>query len=133
MIVVNVVASVALVRLIGFEGLALGTSIAAIVNAAALLWILRRRLGGMEGRRLLATLIKVTMSASVMAVTAVAIQVAMNRVTPGPRLAAQTIRLAVTIGGSLAALAAMAKALGVEEFDGAVEMIQGRVRKLLGD
>jgi len=132
-IIVNVAASVALVRVIGFQGLALGTSVAAIVNAAALLWILRRRLGGIEGGRLLATLHKVTLSAVLMAVAAIVIQLAMDRVAPGPRLAAQAIRLATSIGGSMAVLAAAAKVLGIEEFDGAVEMIQGRVRKLLRD
>ncbi len=132
-IIVNVAASVALVRVIGFQGLALGTSVAAIVNAAALLWMLRRRLGGIEGGRLLATLLKVTLSAVLMAVAAIVIQLAMDRVAPGPRLAAQAIRLATSIGGSMAVLAAAAKVLGIEEFDGAVEMIQGRVRKLLSD
>jgi putative peptidoglycan lipid II flippase len=132
-IVVNVVASVALVRAIGFQGLALGTSMAAIVNAAVLLWMLRRRLGGIQGGRLLATLIRVTLSAALMAVSAIVIQHAMDRVAPGPRLAAQVIRLAASIGGSLAALAATAKVLGVEEFDGALALIQGRVRKLLDD
>ena len=132
-IVVNVAASIALVRVIGFQGLALGTSIAAIVNAAALLWMLRRRLGGIEGGRLLATLVRVTVSAVVMAVVALVIQLAMDRITPGPRLAAQAIRLAASIGGSLAALAATARVLGVEEFDGALALIQGRVRKLLDD
>ena len=132
-IAVNVVASVTFVRVIGFEGLALGTSIAAIVNAAALLWMLRRRLGGIEGGRLSATLLKVTLSAALMAVAAIVIELAMDRVAPGTQLAAQAIRLAASIGGGLAALAAAAKVLGVEEFDGAVEMIQGRVRKLLND
>ncbi len=133
MIIVNLAASVALVRVIGFQGLALGTSVAAIVNAAALLWMLRRRLGGIEGGRLLATLLKVTLSAVLMAVAAIVIQLAMDRVAPGPRVAAQAIRLATSIGGSMAVLAAAAKVLGIEEFDGAVEMIQGRVRKLLSD
>jgi len=132
-IVVNVVASVALVRVIGFQGLALGTSIAAIVNAAALLGMLRRRLGGIEGGRLLATLVRVTLSAVLMGVAALVIQLAMDRITPGPRLAAQAIRLAASIGGGLAALAATARVLGVEEFDGALALIQGRVRKLLDD
>jgi putative peptidoglycan lipid II flippase len=130
-ITVNVIASVALVRAIGFRGLALGTSIAAIVNAALLLWLLRRRLGGMGGRRLLATLLQVTASSIVMAATAVAIQHAMDRLAPGTRLAPQAIRLGATIGGSLAALAVMANILGVEAFDEAVEMVQTRVRKSL--
>ena len=130
-IAVNVIASVALVRAIGFQGLALGTSIAAIVNAALLLWLLRRRLGGMEGRRLLVTLLKVTVSSIVMAITAVAIQHAMDRAVPGTRLTPQAIRLGATIAGSLAALAVMAKILGVEAFHDTVEMVQARVRKLL--
>ncbi len=132
-IVVNGLASIALLRVIGFQGLALGTSIAAIVNAAALLWILRRRLGGIEGGRLLTIFVKVTLSAALMALAAIAIQLAMNRVTPGPGLASQAIRLVASIAGSLAALAGTAKVLGVEEFDGAVETIQGQVRKLLTD
>jgi putative peptidoglycan lipid II flippase len=132
-IVVNVVASLALVRTIGFQGLALSTSIAAITNAAVLLWLLRRRLGGLQGRYLLVTLVKVTISAVVMAVAAVAIQHAMDRVAPWSGLAAQAIRLAATIGGSLAALAAMAKILGVDAFGDALAMIQVRVRKLLSD
>ena len=130
-IAVNVIASVALVRAIGFQGLALGTSIAAIVNAALLLWLLRRRLGGLDGRRMLMTLLKVTAASMVMAVTAVAIQHAMDRVAPGTGLAPQVVRLGATIGGSLAALGIMAKALGVETFQEAVEMVQARVRKLL--
>jgi putative peptidoglycan lipid II flippase len=126
-----VIASVALVRTIGFQGLALGTSIAAIVNASLLLALLRRRLGGLEGRRLLTTLVKVTASSTVMAGAAVAMLRAMERSAPGPGLAAQAIRLGVTIGVSLAALAVMARVLGVEAFGDAVEMANSRVRKLL--
>ena len=131
-IAINVIASVALVRAIGFQGLALGTSIAALANAALLLWLLRRRLGGMEGSRLMVTMLKVTAASSVMAITAVLTQHAMDRVAPGTRLAPQAVRLGATIGGSLAALAVMAQVLGVEAFHDAVEMLRARVRKLLG-
>ena len=130
-IAINVIASVALVRAIGFQGLALGTSIAALANAALLLWLLRRRLGGMEGSRLMVTMLKVTAASSVMAITAVLTQHAMDRVAPGTRLAPQAVRLGATIGGSLAALAVMAQVLGVEAFHDAVEMLRARVRKLL--
>ena len=131
-IAVNVIASVALVRAIGFEGLALGTSIAAIVNAALLLGLLHRRIGGLEGRRLLTTLAKVTVSSIVMAAAAVAIQHTMDRVLPGTHLSSQAIRLGAAIGGSLAALAIMANILRVDAFGDAVEMARSRVRKLLG-
>jgi putative peptidoglycan lipid II flippase len=130
-ILVNVAVSVALVRALGFAGLALGTSIAAVANAAILLWLLRGRLDGLDDRRLLVTLAKVTVAASVMAVAAVAIQHAMDRVTPGTQLVMRTLRLTASIGGGLAALAVAAKILGVEEFEEASEMVLGRVRKLL--
>jgi putative peptidoglycan lipid II flippase len=128
----NAVGSVAFVRMIGFEGLALGTSIAALVNAGALLWLLRRRLGGLEGRRLSLTFVRVTLAALAMAVAAVAIQHAMGRVLPDSHTFAQTVRLGASISGSLAVLAGAARILRLEEFNGAVAMTVGRVRKLLG-
>jgi putative peptidoglycan lipid II flippase len=130
-ILVNLAVSVALVRAIGFAGLALSTSIAAVANAAILFWLLRRRLDGLDDRRLLVTLAKVTLAASVMAVAAVAIQHAMDRVMPGAHLWVRALRLAASIGGGVAALAVVAKVLRVEEFDDASEMVLGRVRKLL--
>jgi putative peptidoglycan lipid II flippase len=130
-IAVNAIASVVLVRAIGFEGLALGTSFAAMANAATLVWLLRRRLGGLDGRRLATTLIKVTASALAMAFTAVAIQHTMDRAMPGPHLGAQAVRLAASIGGVLAVFGTAASLLRVDEFDDAVGIILGRVRKLL--
>ena len=49
-IAVNIVLSLVLVRSLGFRGLALGTSLAAIVNGATLMVLLRRRLDGIDGR-----------------------------------------------------------------------------------
>ena len=130
-ILVNVLVSIALVRAMGFAGLALATSIAAVANAAILVWLLRGRLDGLDGRRLLMTLAKVTLAAGVMAVTTVAIQHAMDRVAPGAHLSMRLLRLMASIGGGIAALAGVAKILGVEEFDDAAALVLGRVRKLL--
>ena len=130
-IAVNVIASVALVRAVGFQGLALGTSIAAVVNAALLLGLLRRRLGGLDGGRLLATLLKVSAASAVMAIAAVAVQHAMDRVVPGSQLVPQAVRLGVVMAGSLATLAVMARILGIDAFEDAVEMVASRVGKML--
>jgi len=130
-ILVNVLVSIALVHAMGFAGLALATSIAAVANAAILVWLLRGRLDGLDGRRLLMTLAKVTLAAGVMAVTTVAIQHAMDRVAPGAHLSMRLLRLMASIGGGIAALAGVAKILGVEEFDDAAALVLGRVRKLL--
>jgi putative peptidoglycan lipid II flippase len=128
---VNVVASVTLVRSIGFEGLALGTSLASIANGSALVWLLRRRLGGLDGRRLLMTFVKAAAASAVMAVVAVAIQDAMERVVPGSGLLPQVVRLGAAIGGGLVALAFTAMLLRVDEFADASAIIVGRVQKLL--
>ena len=130
-ILVNVAASVLLVRAMGFAGLALGTSLAAIANAALLLWLLRRRLGGLEARRLLSTLGKIAACAIVMAIAAAAIQRGMDRVAPGAGVAARAFRLAFSIGGGLATLAIATKMSRIDEFDEVASLIFGRVRKLL--
>ena len=49
----NVALNLVLVRSLGHRGLALGTAAAALLNAGLLLVLLRSRLGGLEGRRLL--------------------------------------------------------------------------------
>jgi putative peptidoglycan lipid II flippase len=132
-IAVNAIASVLLVRVMGFAGLALGTSIAAMANAAALLWLLRARLGGLDDRRLLTTLAKVSVAAVVMAAVALATHRELDRVVAGASLTLRAVRLTISIGGALAALALAAKLLRVDEFDDAASMLFGRVRKLLGD
>jgi putative peptidoglycan lipid II flippase len=130
-ILVNIAASLVLVRAIGFAGLALGTSIAAVTNAALLLWLLRARLGGLEDRRLIATLARVTVAAAVMAAAAFALQEVMERAAPGSALILRVTRLTISIGGALAVLAIAAKVLRIEEFAEAAEMVTARVRKLL--
>src|SRR5262249_60836389 len=110
----------------------LGTSLAALANAAILLSLLRVRIGGLDDRRLLATLTKISVAAVAMAAVAVAVQAAMERVAPGAALHLRALRVTISIGSALAALAAAAKALHIEEFDATASMLLARVRKLLG-
>ena len=69
-VTVNVVLSLLLVRVLGFPGLALGTALSSIVNAATLLWLLRRRMGSIDGRRVLLAAGKTTLAALAMAAAA---------------------------------------------------------------
>ena len=57
-----------LVKFMGYRGLALATTLAAIVNMAVTLYLLRFRLRGIEGGRLLRSLTKITFASFVMAV-----------------------------------------------------------------
>jgi putative peptidoglycan lipid II flippase len=130
-ILLNIVVSIVLVPAMGFTGLALATSIAAIANAGILLTLLRRRLGGLDGARLVTTMTKVAVAAALMAGAAAAIQATMEHALPGARLAARAIRLSTSIGGGLAVLAAAATVLRVEEFEEVRTLAVTRVRKLL--
>ena len=121
-IAANIVFSVLLVDAMGFRGLALGTSIAALANGAVLLLLLRRQLGGIHGAHLALTLGKVTAAALVMALVASGVE----RWTTFPgdswSLAAQAGRLLLAIVSGLVALALSAKLLRIREFDEVIAM-----------
>ena len=69
-VVLNIALSLLLVNLIGYKGLALGTSIAALVNALALLTLLNLRIGGLGIKRILTTCGKVAVASFIMGLAA---------------------------------------------------------------
>jgi putative peptidoglycan lipid II flippase len=131
-IAVNIVASVLLVRLLGFRGLALSTSIAALINGGVLVWLLRGPLDGIEGRHLLLTFVKTLAAAAVMAAVAVGVERWVASVVGDDRLLEQSISLGVSISAGLVALAAAARLLRVREFDEVFALARERMRKLVG-
>jgi len=131
-VAVNIGLNLVLVRVMGYRGLALGTSISAIVNASAQLWLLRREIEGIDGPRIVSTLVRVVVAAFVMGVVAWGSNLLLEGWLPGPAFVRQVVRLGVVIGISLAALAAAAQLLRIPEFDEARDLIVGRVRRMVG-
>jgi putative peptidoglycan lipid II flippase len=125
--VVNVALNLALVRVLGYRGLALGTSIAALLNAVSLLVLLRSRLGGIEGARLGGAAVKIALATAGMAVTAMSVNSGLENWLPGMNLTAQIVRLAITMGASFAALAAIGLLLGIAEFRQGVSFVATRL------
>lgn len=125
-IVANVLLSLSLVSRMGFQGLALATSIAAIGNGGLLVFLLRRRLQGIDGGRLTAVTIKVVLAAAAMAVTSWGIQYTLTTWVPGDRVIAQCLRLGAAIAGGLIVLAGAATLLKIAEFDEAFTLLVGR-------
>jgi len=123
----SVVANVLLVRVMGFRGLAFGTSLAVLANGCALLVLLHRRLGGIEPQALALTFVKTVAAGSVMAAVSVGAERLLGIAMPGPGTAAQVIRLSGSIVVGLAALTATAKLLRIREFDDAVAGAVGRL------
>lgn len=126
-VVINAVLSLLLARLLGFPGLALGTALASLFNASALLWLLRRRLGSVDGRRILATAGKVTLAALVMAAAAWSGERAVEVLVPGASTVAKLAHVAAGIGVGLIVLVAAARALRVTEFDEALRAVRDRL------
>ena len=127
-VLTNALLNIWLVGLMGYRGLALGTSIAALLNAAALLFLLQRRLGGIDGTRMASSLVRILLAAGVMGLAAVATETAIGQWMPGAGLAPQLMRLTTTIGVAVGTLAASAYLLRVPEFRKAVSLVSRRLR-----
>jgi putative peptidoglycan lipid II flippase len=127
-IILNALLSVALVHTLGFRGLALATSIAALVNGALLVWRLHREANGIAAARLVIALTKTVAAGLAMVVVAASVDTLTQIVFPGGRASAQTSRLACTIVSALIALAASAKLLRIGEFDDVMAALLRRAR-----
>jgi putative peptidoglycan lipid II flippase len=126
-ILANVILSVALVTSLGFRGLALATSIAALINGGALVYLLRRRLNGLDGSRLGSVLVKVVAASIAMAATAWGINAGLATLAPGRIFLLQAGRLFAAILGGMLVLAAAARLLRIEEFEDALSVLRTRV------
>ncbi|MGH9348929.1 MAG: murein biosynthesis integral membrane protein MurJ [Vicinamibacterales bacterium] len=126
-VLVNVALNIALVRVFGYRGLALGTSLAALLNAGLLLVLLRRRLDGIEDRRMLVSLGKIAAASTLMGATAGGVDLVLLRWLPGPGLAALVLRLLASIGVAIGVLAATAHLLNIDELRRAARLVSSKL------
>jgi putative peptidoglycan lipid II flippase len=112
----NVVLNVALARVLGYGGLALGTSIAALFNAAGLLWLLHARLDGLEDRRVVSSLARIVIASLLMGTAALLVNGTLVTWMPGDTFTRQAIRLFLTIVCALLVLGTAAHLLRIREF-----------------
>jgi putative peptidoglycan lipid II flippase len=125
-VLVNLVLNVTLVRVIGYRGLALGTALAAIFNAAVLLWLLSRRLGGLENRRIAVAFGKIAVASAVMGIVAAMTASWLQDLLPGTGLVEKAVRVFGAIGAGVLVLAGCARLLRIEEFDEAIRRVTER-------
>jgi putative peptidoglycan lipid II flippase len=123
----NVILSVVLVRVLGYAGLALATALAAVLNAALLLWLLRRRMSGIDGRAVAVAFGKVAVASAIMAVAAMAMSRWLEASLGAEAEWAKAARVFATIGVSLVVLAASARMLRIGELDEALARVLRRV------
>jgi putative peptidoglycan lipid II flippase len=112
---------------IGHTGLALGTALAALFNAVMLMWLLGRRIGGLDGRRLTIAAIKITLASAAMGAAAV-----ISSRWLGERFGAETewakaVRVFGAIAIAVGVLGLAARLLRIDEFNEATRRIMRRI------
>jgi putative peptidoglycan lipid II flippase len=127
-VLVNAALNIMFVHRFGYLGLAVGTSLTALLNASVLLAMLRRRLGGIEGTRLLGVFGRSLVASVVMAAAAFALDMWLARFLPGRSLLLEVVRVGTTISGSLVVLLAASWLVGLHEIKDVVRAVTARLR-----
>jgi putative peptidoglycan lipid II flippase len=126
-IVVNLALSLILVQWLGFRGLAVATSLAAIVHGGLSLLLLRRQLGRIGGGHLAITFIKIAAASAVMAMVVMVAMRELSTWAPGAGTSSQLLRLTLAIGSGLIAAGLSAKLLRISEFDEVIDRVRDRL------
>jgi len=116
-----------LVRLLGYRGLALGTAIAAMLNAGMLVWVLRARIGGIEGRRVVTTFVKILMASLLMGAVAYFLSSWLRDALPGESTYVRAARVFTAIAAAIVVLIGASRALRIEEFTIATSRVLKRL------
>jgi putative peptidoglycan lipid II flippase len=128
-VLVNAALNYWLVHVMGYRGLALGTSIAALFNAATLLFLLRSNLHGLNGGHLFSSVTRIAVASVAMGAAAFGSLRALEVWLPGGGEFIQIVRLTVTIGFALVVLAGGAWLLRIREFTHGVALVTRRLRR----
>jgi len=112
----------------GFRGLALGTAIAANVNAGLLIFFLARRLDGVDGTRILRAFGKMLLASALMGVAAWGVSTWLTTVWPHAGFWARLVRVSGAIGTGIAVLAMAAHFLHIDEFRVAMRRLLARLK-----
>jgi putative peptidoglycan lipid II flippase len=115
-VAVNVILNITLAKLIGYRGLALGTALAALFNAGSLLFVLRRRLGGLDERAIVTALGKIALASAVMGGAAWGTDALLAWWQPSRAFPVLLMRVGVSMAVALGVLDLMAQALGIREY-----------------
>jgi putative peptidoglycan lipid II flippase len=127
-VLTNLTINLLLVRVMGYRGLALGTALAAIFNAGTLLWLLRRRLGGLDDRRIAIAFAKIVVASLAMGVAARLMSFWLAMVLPPTHFLSRAVELAAAITAGIVVLVVAARLLRLAEFDDAFKYVLRRLR-----
>jgi putative peptidoglycan lipid II flippase len=130
-IAVNIAMVISLLNVagLGHEGLALSTSLVAVFSSVALFIIMRNRVGGIYGRRLWSTFVRVCVASALMGVVVWAADRSIG-VPLGTSKLARLVDLAITIPLGFGVLYATCRVLHVTELDDAMRGLAGPLQRV---
>ncbi len=125
-VVANIILDLILMRPLAQGGLALATSLVAILNMSILFWLLRRRIGKLGGKRILTNFIRILIASSIMGGICwlVARTLEPYVITTGFRI----LQVGAAIMAGLITLAVASSILRIKEMKTIWEIVTGRVR-----
>jgi len=123
---IKIAVNLALIRQLGFVGLALGTSVASILNTLLLLGALKKRVGPMRGYGIVSSLLRITGAAVVMGATAA---FAYSLVPHPATLVGRVIVLGGVILFALVVLMIVSYLLKIEQAHDVLEFVRRRLKK----
>ena len=111
----------------GHAGLAFSTSLVATFNFAVLFWMMKVKLGGIHGRRLTWSVLKIVVASALMGANCWLSSTAL-RYAIGESTATRFADLVLSVPLGLAVLYGMCRLMRVQELDAAQEAVIGRLR-----
>jgi putative peptidoglycan lipid II flippase len=100
-----------------------------VLNGSLLLVLLRSRIGGLDGARLIQSFVRIVIASAAMGVTAFGAERLLLQWLPGETLVRQLLRLTIAIAAARVVLAGAAWLLRIPEFRESVDMLRRRLRR----
>jgi putative peptidoglycan lipid II flippase len=123
---VNLALNIMLVQIMGYRGLALGTAIAALFNASSLLYLLGRRLDGLDRRRITVAFSKILVASLLMGAASYFVALWLANALPSQDWYWRAVRVSGAIGAGVLVLMGSARALAIAEFNDALSQVTRR-------
>jgi putative peptidoglycan lipid II flippase len=128
-IAINFAMNWSLVGVLQERGLALSTSVVALLNFALLYLIMQKRIQGIEGRKTAVAILKILLASAVMALACWAVSQGIYRFA-GDSRGARIINVMASVSAGAGVFYIATYWLGVEELKSAVNTIGGRFKRL---
>lgn len=124
--VVNIAINVPMFAVIGVEGLALGHAVSYLFGTAVQAFVLSRRVGGLDRKRVTDSVLRITGAGLLMGLIVWAVSVGVERLVEPIGLAQQAFVLAVPVAVGGAAYLGFAYLFRVSELDGVRSLVRSR-------